>query len=1229
MGQRFGVLISQKTTAKIDNFIVGYIGKEAGILSADYKRPSLNKQPHKYTAFNSSETIFSEDFTNSTYDWAQGVQQGIRLFKIENGHYVIQSLQKGSYPVFSLNFDSHFTIDESKDFQIEAKMKYVTGVDNRSNSLIWGKSDLNNKYRFNFSGNGYFNIDNKVAGEWGVLKHWTQSILVKRDQFNKMTVRKVGDYLYFFINEELVFSMKNVPFFGQLIAFQANELTTIFVDDINISYIAPDRKGAATVKPEVAISKNTETAIPSEETIKQYSPFSEDDVDFVKAKAAYENKNYSLAKHVSERLIKYYPEEAVVYKQAALANMQLGQYDLAYNQIEVAYTINPTDYEILVHKSLFAALLGKQDESLKYAGYLGKMVNQEWFEYLSHYMSAWQSSWTGSNPTGAQIIGKATKQFQTSYSGNDGTYYQKVQNNIFAKSKGSSIARPWVIRSSNGEAIDRPWEVLQGRFNEAMKTIYDLGLPREMMHRVMYFMYDEALKQEYNNELADNIKWDLYDFAHDYIEPRMWGEQEQGRVINPYFYCRFTDSKYRYFMEAGEFDKALALNNSRIEIAEKQPVLKFELFNLMADKLYLLDYTNRLSEGQPYAETLTKIEAQYSSPLYVNKSYGALSHFYRKSNPSKGVDFSQKQINYMESTGYLSGLSNAYSDLGNAYRFSKQMDKAMKAYIKSAELNPSLGGKGINYLNIGITLWESGKIEESIDMHTRAEAAMTNHLKTLNNFSRSRYYENLYKNNAFLALNYFLEGRVKESFEAIERAKSLDLALAVNKNSQPLKLAEVQEILDPDQLLIYYLELPFSQEDGNFLIYVISKDNLVIKALTKIDNPSAYNGLVSVRQRYQSALDNVEKEIAQRELRSPNFRLDSDKLNDGDFNLLSEKYRQSLKADMSFINEEFGNAYFNAFIKPIKSELDGKMELIIVPDAALFYLPFEAIMDENGQYLVENHDISYIQSPTVLKGIQDRTYQNRDKSILAMGGANFNPPNIQANVIKSISDVQKLKLKVFEDIGNEKKSMRQSWVNLGYSPMKFLPGTVKEVNKIKETIGDADVYLGDNMTETRLKNMSNDGSLSDYKILHFATHGWVENFIPELSGFTMTTFANEPNGEDGMVYLHEVEQLKLKADMVMLSACQTALGKQQTGKGISGLNKSFLVAGANSTISSLWAVNDYATSLLGSEIYRLVFDEGKTYRKAINEVKRNFINGVYGEDLNKVSFWAPFIYYGE
>ena len=102
--------------------------------------------------------------------------------------------------------------------------------------------------------------------------------------------------------------------------------------------------------------------------------------------------------------------------------------------------------------------------------------------------------------------------------------------------------------------------------------------------------------------------------------------------------------------------------------------------------------------------------------------------------------------------------------------------------------------------------------------------------------------------------------------------------------------------------------------------------------------------------------------------------------------------------------------------------------------------------------------------------------------------------------------------------------------------------------------------------------------------------------------------------------------------MVMLSACQTGLGKAYGSEGVYGLPQAFFVAGANSCIASLWPVDDMATSILGSQLYKLVNEKKIPYYKALNEVKRQFIRGEHnmeGRDFSAPVYWSPFIYNGK
>ena len=127
----------------------------------------------------------------------------------------------------------------------------------------------------------------------------------------------------------------------------------------------------------------------------------------------------------------------------------------------------------------------------------------------------------------------------------------------------------------------------------------------------------------------------------------------------------------------------------------------------------------------------------------------------------------------------------------------------------------------------------------------------------------------------------------------------------------------------------------------------------------------------------------------------------------------------------------------------------------------------------------------------------------------------------------------------------------------------------------------------------------------------------------------MSQFKEEKDDEDGYLRMGEIAQLNIKADFVNLSACETGIGKIFGGEGVVGLTQSFLVAGANGLSASLWQVSDESTSRFMTELYKKEQVEKAGYDKALSAVKRDFINGKYGEKWKAPYYWAPFVYYGK
>src|SRR5207302_3391829 len=117
--------------------------------------------------------------------------------------------------------------------------------------------------------------------------------------------------------------------------------------------------------------------------------------------------------------------------------------------------------------------------------------------------------------------------------------------------------------------------------------------------------------------------------------------------------------------------------------------------------------------------------------------------------------------------------------------------------------------------------------------------------------------------------------------------------------------------------------------------------------------------------------------------------------------------------------------------------------------------------------------------------------------------------------------------------------------------------------------------------------------LGQYRVVHFATHGILNSMHPELSGIVLSLVDEEGRPQDGFLRLHDIYNQKLPVELVVLSACQTGLGKEIKGEGLIGLTRGFMYAGAARVVVSLWSVNDKATADLMTKFYEKMFKQGQ------------------------------------
>jgi CHAT domain-containing protein len=153
-----------------------------------------------------------------------------------------------------------------------------------------------------------------------------------------------------------------------------------------------------------------------------------------------------------------------------------------------------------------------------------------------------------------------------------------------------------------------------------------------------------------------------------------------------------------------------------------------------------------------------------------------------------------------------------------------------------------------------------------------------------------------------------------------------------------------------------------------------------------------------------------------------------------------------------------------------------------------------------------------------------------------------------------------------------------------------------------------------------------DARLGDYRIVHFATHALINNQHPDLSGIVLSLVDEKARTQNGFLRLYDIYNLKLNADLVVLSACQTALGKEIKGEGLVGLTRGFMYAGAPRVVASLWRIDDRATAEIMSRFYSAMLKDGLRPPAALRAAQVSMLKDKRWQSPH---FWAAFTLQGE
>ena len=291
---------------------------------------------------------------------------------------------------------------------------------------------------------------------------------------------------------------------------------------------------------------------------------------------------------------------------------------------------------------------------------------------------------------------------------------------------------------------------------------------------------------------------------------------------------------------------------------------------------------------------------------------------------------------------------------------------------------------------------------------------------------------------------------------------------------------------------------------------------------------------------------------------------------------------------------------YDLLIKPAESQFQDKTTLCIIPDGPLWELSFQALQPREDHYLIEDFAIFHAPSLSVLKEVKGRKGARpaaHRSSLLAFGN-----PIVGTEIVGEIQD--------------QKRGDR-------FDPLPDAENEVKTLARFFKS-DRSQILIGEHADEQSFKSLA-----PAYNIIHCATHGVFDNRHP-LYSFLLFAKAKDGANDDGLLEAREIMSLKLNADLVVLSACDTARGRIRAGEGMIGLSWSFFASGCRSTLVSQWKVNSAGTADLMERFYQNLGQTPGRNQWMKADVLRLAILAVMKDGRYKHPFyWAGFMLLGD
>ncbi|MBC8184564.1 CHAT domain-containing protein [candidate division KSB1 bacterium] len=821
------------------------------------------------------------------------------------------------------------------------------------------------------------------------------------------------------------------------------------------------------------------------------------------------------------------------------------------------------------------------------------------------------------------------------YSGEDHYYVAKLYNNI------------GVVYDRKGdydEAIQyykKALTILQKYFVENHEYVAGAYLN---IGRIYSFKgeYDKALDY-YKKSL--NIWMKLYSESHFLIADSYEGIGEVYR-------------------KKSNYDKAIEFQNkalvSRIKVLGKDHLKVSHSYQLLGQNFSEKNNFKKAFEfyNKSLAIRLQSLGEKKPEVSIVYRNIGNL--FYKQNEIEKALSYAQKSIisltpefadtniysnplldNILSETELLQALELKAQALEKLYSIHSHDLKDMQMSFNTYQLASEL----IDQVRIGYRA-EGSKLFLGENASKIYEKAINNSLKLYHITQNNEYKEKAFlfaeKSKSSVLLSVLQDSRAKQfagipdSLLQEESDLRVDLAFYDTQIQR-----ELPKKNNRDSLKIK------KYEDRSFALK-IQYEQLMEKLETKY--PDYYDLKYQIRTASISKLQDI---LDEKSILLEYFVGDSSifffTVSNNDFDFLSVKIDSSFQQMAESLNLSIKNIdsknfinlcyeLYNYLIKPVEEKLTAKDRLIIIPHGILYKTPFETFITQQPEkkdgldlnhldYLIRGFDVSYHYSATLYvnsKNEQGKRFARTRKTEQTFVGYAPVFSNETKNGYILMSNLPTVNL-AYADVGLRAVTLDGKWFNeLEYSEQE-----VQDIVKILEK--EKKKAIGFFHTDASEENFKSHAG--NYKYVHVASHGMINEINPKLSGIIFSQPMDSNYAEDGILYSGETYNLNLNADLVVLSSCESGIGKLQRGEGLMALTRGFFYSGVPSLLVSLWSVSDISTAQLMTDFYRNLqkgLSKTEALRKAkLDLIKRSTIINDVEVSFAHPFFWAPFVLIGE